>query len=218
MISCCLLLNSLFFAHHLVRVPCLPHHSLLRYSAQIHRGSDQKEEQYDKTLFTKADYKKQYLGIFLQPSQFFKILAQRQRHTNLTWYRTAIQLSPEISLFICDQSHQSFWSKKFFLADFPLWHQISPWHTSFQKRHFHPFYFHSLPFRYTVLLCWQVALWLIASYLSLYVISRLSIQFSISCAINVSMWLKIERPTFTPWLLSNLKTHLKMVTTKHLFK
>jgi len=47
-ISCCLLLNSLFFAHQLVRVPCLPHHFL--YSAQ-NCDIDQKEEQYDKTQF-----------------------------------------------------------------------------------------------------------------------------------------------------------------------
>lgn len=173
--------------------------------------------------FTKIDYKKQYLGVFLHPSQFFKILAQRQMsaHTNLMWYRMAILLSPEISLFICDTISSVILvkKKKKILADYPLWHQISHWQILFQKKHFHPLYLHSLPFRYTVLLCWQVTLWLITSYLSLYVISRLSIQFSISVSsvICVSMWLKIERPTFTPGLLSNLKTHLKMMLQQNIF-
>lgn len=63
-----------------------------------------KKSNMTKHNFTKVDYKKQYLGVFLHPSQFFKILAQRQMsaHTNLMWYRMAILLSPEISLFICD--------------------------------------------------------------------------------------------------------------------
>lgn len=158
------------------------------------------------------------MGSSYSPLNFPRLLLKGKRQRTLIscdteWPFSSLLRSPCLSVI---QSHQSFWSKKFFLADFPLWHQISPWHISFQKRHFHPFHLHSLPFRYTVLL-WQVVLWLIASYLSLYAISRLSIQFSVSSVISVSMWLKIERPTFTPWLLSNLRIHLKMMLQQNIF-
>lgn len=162
------------------------------------------------------------MGSSYIPLNFSRFLLKGKcQHTLIScdteWPFCFLLRSPCLSVI---QSHQSSWlKKKKILADYPLWHQISPWQILFQKKHFHPLYLHSLPFRYTVLLCWQVTLWLITSYLSLYVISRLSIQFSISVSsvICVSMWLKIECPTFTPGLLSNLKTHLKMMLQQNIF-